>query len=659
MSNTPVSLALGRFKRLAVRSNDAWQGGLFRLPAWVEREDGSLVRPWCGLWVSERTGLMHFEPEPALDVHGPELVLAALLEFGLRHDRELGGRAATLKVTDPEMAASLRAALEGLEMRVEVVDEVQAARAVLQAIAAELDADPRPGILDAPGMTVEHLRSFADAAAQFWKAAPWERLQNEDLIRVHAPKVPRALSYFSVMGHAGQQFGLGFFETRADFDTLTFGDGDVEDRFPSEVWGCYFDEIDGMPIGDADAWEAHHLPLADPKAHPWVARVQLEGAMRRPTVKELAVVETLLRAIVATSDDQLDEGRWSVTVEAGDGKRTVELSLPLLLEGEQALRRPRFGPPADMRALERGTARVGQFLREREFASLEEANAALQEAMASGQFDGNAIVDRETLSPLERAQELVYDAFEATGRLRTKLARRALAVSPDCADAWTLLAEASCRPEHARDCYQQAVEAGERALGPQAFQDLQGAFWGHPETRPYMRARLGLAQTLDALGDVDGALSHFRALLTLNPADNQGVRYVLLATLLRLHRDDEAGALLKNPAYADDSGAEWLYAAALWTFRREGVTPRSRRALSDAIDANPFVVSMLTDNEDPTVTWSDHFAIGSPEEAAVAVELLREAWDSTPGALQWLRASSPRPRSGRHGSRRRPSRRRR
>ena len=59
------------------------------------------------------------------------------------------------------------------------------------------------------------------------------------------------------------------------------------------------------------------------------------------------------------------------------------------------------------------------------------------------------------------------------------------------------------------------------ALGPRGFKRCAGHFWGFLETRPYMRARAGLAGTLLKLGDVDGALSHYRDMLKLNPNDNQ------------------------------------------------------------------------------------------------------------------------------------------
>src|SRR4051794_23817977 len=97
---------------------------------------------------------------------------------------------------------------------------------------------------------------------------------------------------------------------------------------------------------------------------------------------------------------------------------------------------------------------------------------------------------------------------------------------------------------------------GQLALGPPGFKRYAGHFWGFLETRPYMRARAGLAGTLLKLGDVDSAVAHYRDMLKLNPNDNQGIRYVLAGCLLR---HDNDGALKELLAAYEDGNASWLY----------------------------------------------------------------------------------------------------
>ena len=100
------------------------------------------------------------------------------------------------------------------------------------------------------------------------------------------------------------------------------------------------------------------------------------------------------------------------------------------------------------------------------------------------------------------------------------------------------------------------MEASQLALGPRRFKEYAGHFWGFLETRPYMRARAGLASTLLKLGDVDGAIDHFQDILRLNPNDNQGIRYILLGCLLE--RGDDGALKELMTAYDDDAGVFWL-----------------------------------------------------------------------------------------------------
>lgn len=204
-------------------------------------------------------------------------------------------------------------------------------------------------------------------------------------------------------------------------------------------------------------------------------------------------------------------------------------------------------PSGDRRALEQSLADVGRLLSEQEFGSIDEINAFLQSALASGQP-----LSKPGRTPLEQAQDLMFKAWDATGAKRVKLARQALSISVDCADAYVLLAEETAKTiQEAKRLYEQAVEAGERALGPEAFDEAVGHFWGILETRPYMRARSGLAWCLSQMGETQQAIAHYTDLLRLNPGDNQGNRYLLADLLLAIGDDEALKALLAE--YEEDA----------------------------------------------------------------------------------------------------------
>src|SRR6266702_3766745 len=147
----------------------------------------------------------------------------------------------------------------------------------------------------------------------------------------------------------------------------------------------------------------------------------------------------------------------------------------------------------------------------------------------------SAISGREADDAMAETQQVMYVAGNQTSsRARVALAHKALAISPLCADAYVLLAEEEAKSvDEALEYYRKGVEVAEQALGTKGFKEYAGHFWGFLETRPYMRARAGLAATLYALGEVDAAISNYQDMLTLNPNDNQGIRYVLARCLMR------------------------------------------------------------------------------------------------------------------------------
>jgi tetratricopeptide (TPR) repeat protein len=215
----------------------------------------------------------------------------------------------------------------------------------------------------------------------------------------------------------------------------------------------------------------------------------------------------------------------------------------------------------------------------------------VMEGFLANMFGGSG--DGGGQSDVDRAQQLMYDAWDApSAKRRVDLAREALAISPDCADAYVLLAqEAASSLADAIDLNRKGVEAGERALGKRAFEEDVGHFWGLLETRPYMRARQGLAQCLWQAGQRDDAIAHYHDMLRLNPNDNQGVRYALATWLLDLGRDDDLAALLKQ--YEDDGAAAWAYTMALAEFRKGGDSEDARQLLTEAKQTNRHVPAYL------------------------------------------------------------------
>ncbi|MCP4380025.1 MAG: hypothetical protein GY798_01115 [Hyphomicrobiales bacterium] len=243
-------------------------------------------------------------------------------------------------------------------------------------------------------------------------------------------------------------------------------------------------------------------------------------------------------------------------------------------------------------------------------------------------------VGRRGSDPTAAAQDVMYDAWDQTSRKkRIALARKALAVSPLCADAYVLLAEEEATSvKQALALYEKGVEAGELALGPEQFDEYAGHFWGFLETRPYMRARAGLAEALWATDRHGEAIEHYLAMLELNPNDNQGIRHILAGRLLAQGDIPELKKLIAQ--YEEDGSTEWLYTRTLLAFLERD--PGADKLAAQAFLTNSHVPAMLSSRKPIVSSRNDYITMGSEEEAAYYVEECGSTWSATPGAIDWL-----------------------
>ncbi len=291
-------------------------------------------------------------------------------------------------------------------------------------------------------------------------------------------------------------------------------------------------------------------------------------------------------------------------------------------------------PPAPARlASEKIMRNIDQVLEGHKFENIERANAFL--AALTGQVLQEALPEDEPASARWEAEELAFDAMEAEAAAAArKLARRALQKDPDCVDALAVLAEIESKsPQEMIAALEKAVAAGERSLGKKFFAENKGYFWGLIETRPYMRARLQLAELLRAEDRRQEAIRHYEGLLELNPNDNQGARDILLGCYLAL--DDLEGAQRLFRQYKDDYSVVFAWARSLERFLANDLKGAAKE-LKAARKRNPFVELYFGGRKKIPESMPDSYTLGSEEEALVCVDLLGEAWATHKEAVFWL-----------------------
>ena len=622
-----MNLQVERLKRLPQKKNEIWQGGLLRAPAWIVGEDQKYYRPWMGGWISIKTKQINLS-EPA-EKKSIDLALNSLVDFAC--NSELAGyRPGGIDVKDADVAQYLGDLLKDADIVVEQHKKLHTFDEMLESmLVAVNDHDEVPSALDHKKVTVEHMRSFAEAACEFYRAKPWRFLSGEDLIGIESPAGDSGTRYAIVLGSGGDTYGLGFYGSREDFDSLYSGNS-AETFGNSGRWAIFFCPIMELPFGDADLWEDHDLPVGGAKGYPLAARFGPGMKVRRPGPDMLEFMEGLMHAIALSTEEEIDSGKWKKVVSTTYGKEEYLLSLPDILDPKPKKTHNDVGSMADRMKME-GTMRdIHRLLEEQDFENEQE----MQE-FVNANVIGKKIDHHVGDTPLEQAQELVYQAYDAFGRKQVQLARKAIEICPDCCDAYVILAESCSEHEDALSYYKQAMDAGQRVLGENVFTEDAGHFWGILETRPYMRARLGLATCLQGMGRLEEAAEHYRQLLNLNPNDNQGVRELLLQLLIVLSEDKEAQSLWKR--FADDKiMAVWAYSKALLTFRSKRDTPTARKHLKKAIEVNKYVSAYLLEHEPLPISKPQTYSLGTKEEAIFCYTIIRIAWQMTEGALEWL-----------------------
>jgi hypothetical protein len=116
-------------------------------------------------------------------------------------------RPRTVLVDDPFVAEGLGEALKGLGIKVEVGD-VSPALEALGMLKETLEPEPVPSYF--AHYSEREVKAFFDAAKRFFSARPWEVFAADRFLAFRLDEGP--WRYTTVMGQAGEQFGLAMFE---------------------------------------------------------------------------------------------------------------------------------------------------------------------------------------------------------------------------------------------------------------------------------------------------------------------------------------------------------------------------------------------------------------------------------------------------------------
>lgn len=244
--------------------------------------------------------------------------------------------------------------------------------------------------------------------------------------------------------------------------------------------------------------------------------------------------------------------------------------------------------------------------------------------------------DKQNESVRRQAQDLAYKAMESYDfREAVRLSTKAIELDPRCVDALTILAGTIDDPDERAHRLSEVIQIAEENLGGKRyFEENKGYFWGMVETRPYMRARESYAQALYLADDINAAIAEYEEMLELNPGDNQGNRYPLMALYLEI--DDLAGASHLRDEYGDEGTTVFTWLSVLECLI-EGDYSGAEWQLAEARKANPFFEDYLRGKKSMPREMPDYYSLGDENEAIMCMDTIGQAWKKHPAAMDWLR----------------------
>jgi hypothetical protein len=322
----PLPLVKKRLERLP-RHSEVWQADFRQLPIWVG-DRGEEIRPWVVLIADPSSGLILgqrlVEQAPTTET------LWDTLAEGMQ--RPLMGRPhrpARIEVGPDERWTGLEAPLAELGVTLARVADLPQIQSLLEGLGNELAGDAMPSFLEGPGVTPELARAFYEAAAEYYRRAPWRSLGYEAAIRVECPSRLKAPRFAVPFGQSGMTYGLALYD---DWKTLQRlwqgGRSDEENARMTKALAVTFGDQTDIAAADLDACRRFGWPVAGPDAYPFLIRQDPDLAGQPPEAGEVELMAACLQAVpdFVSHHPPDDSAREETTLQVPSGELRLILS---------------------------------------------------------------------------------------------------------------------------------------------------------------------------------------------------------------------------------------------------------------------------------------------------------------------------------------------
>lgn len=206
MSGLPAA-TVRRLQKLPQVSS-VWEGDCHRLPgslALGSQISAGLAEGECILWVDGVQGVVRaMEVVPAGS--GLEPMVRTLIMAMERPNAALPARPQKVVVRDREVQFFLRGILHELDIKVECQPELPLIDEILQSFAEASEGIPPP-------LPENYAKLLAGKALTLWQDAPWDYLEDHQILAIELNRWDIETLYVSVMGRLGMEYGVLFYRS--------------------------------------------------------------------------------------------------------------------------------------------------------------------------------------------------------------------------------------------------------------------------------------------------------------------------------------------------------------------------------------------------------------------------------------------------------------
>ena len=318
------------------QTDETWQGTARLARTWITPRNQAPYRPYIIIFIEQdrdrilKTEIVDTQPTP-------EHVFEVLIKAMTRPTRGAGRprRPARLLLDDAELVEALAPRLAELEIQCQYRHTLPLMNNALLEMEAYLTRrEPIPGLLKTPGVTPHLVGGLYEAAAFYYRQAPWRWISDAFPIEVRYPPhgEPR---YAVVMGHGGETYGLAVYNSTDDLHLLY--SGIAPERALGRVsWvSVIFEDALSTPFDDLDDIARYGWPIANDSAYPIPIKVTRTGDFVRPNKSELLWFEAAMLAIPSFVRDYMQADRdfphpaeATLTVAVADGETDIHLRYP-------------------------------------------------------------------------------------------------------------------------------------------------------------------------------------------------------------------------------------------------------------------------------------------------------------------------------------------